>query len=89
MHDPTKPSDDPIADDIGCLEAIEAMTAYIDGELDDPESIAAFEHHMQHCRSCYSRAQMERALIARVKRAAEAPAPETLKLRIRKLMDRF
>ncbi len=65
------------------------MTAYIDGELSDPESTAAFEHHMQHCRSCFSRAELERALVARLKRSAEVPAPEALKRRLRKLMDRF
>jgi len=89
MHKPTNPPDDPSADDIGCLAAIEAMTAYIDGELDDPASIAAFEHHMQHCRSCFSRAELERTLIERLKQSSETPAPETLKARLRRLMDRF
>ena len=49
-------------DDIGCLEAIEAFYAYLDGELDDPQSIADFEHHMSHCRSCFSRAEVENML---------------------------
>ena len=48
-----------MAHDIGCLRAIEAFYAYLDGELDDPESIADFEHHLGHCRSCFSRIEMD------------------------------
>ena len=75
--------------DIGCLEAIEAFYAYLDGEMDDPQSIADFEHHMQHCRSCYSRAQVERLLTERAKEKAASRAPERLQSRLRKLMDNF
>ena len=75
--------------DIGCLRAIEVFYAYIDGELDDPESIADFEHHMSHCRSCFSRAEMERALKERMRKTAKPETPESLRDRIDKLMDKF
>ena len=45
-------------DDIGCLRAIEAFYAYLDGELEDPASIAEFERHIRHCRSCYTRKEV-------------------------------
>ena len=76
-------------DDIGCLNAIELFYAYLDGELQDPEAIANFEHHMQHCRSCFSRADMERAMTRRIKEASRRPAPAELRERLRKLMDKF
>ena len=76
-------------DDIGCLRAIEAFYAYLDGELDDPTSIAEFEHHMAHCRSCYSRKEIETLLSERLQRSADARAPEQFKDRLRKLMDEF
>jgi hypothetical protein len=57
-------------DDIGCLEAIEAFYSYLDGELSDPQAIEDFEHHMSHCRSCFSRAEVER-----LRRAAPARRP--------------
>lgn len=76
-------------EDIGCLRAIEAFYAYLDGELDDPESIAEFEHHMAHCRSCFSRTQMERMLTERMKKTAKSKAPEALKLRLRNLLNKF
>lgn len=75
--------------DIGCLHAIEAFYAYLDGELDDPKSIEEFEHHMQHCRSCYSRADVEKLLNRRIAESAKTPAPEMLQNRLRKLMDEF
>ena len=75
--------------DIGCLEAIEAFYAYLDGELDDPAAIADFEHHMGHCRSCFSRAEVERHLTERARSTAKSQAPEELQDRIRKLLDDF
>lgn len=73
-------------DDIGCLEAIEALYAYIDGELDDVSS-EQFEKHMAHCRSCYSRRDVERALTERLRRSGKAAAPASTEARLRKLLD--
>ena len=75
--------------DIGCLRAIEAFYAYLDGELDDPESIAEFEYHMEHCRSCFSRVEMEKALSERMRRSAKKASPEALRERVGKLMEKF
>ena len=81
-------TDDP-HDDIGCLEALEAFYAYLDGELESPDAIADFEHHMQHCRSCYSRSEIERALTARISESDKSRAPEALRARLRNLIDQF
>jgi len=75
--------------DICCLAALEAFYAYIDGELDDPGSIADFEHHMAHCRSCFSRAEIERALTSHMKKSGKSSAPEALRSRLRNLMAKF
>ncbi len=76
-------------EDIGCLKAIEMFYAYIDGEIDDPESVADFEHHLEHCRSCYSRAEFERLLAERLKSAAAERASHGLRKRLRTLMENF
>ena len=76
-------------DDIGCLEAIEAFYAYLDGELADPQAIADFEHHMRHCRSCFSRAEVERLLNKRIREAGTSRAPDELRNRVRRLLDEF
>jgi anti-sigma factor (TIGR02949 family) len=75
--------------DIGCLEAIEALYDYLDGELKDPQSIADFEHHMGHCRSCFSRAKTERLLTERMQESSNGEAPREFRDRIRRLMDEF
>ena len=74
-------------EDIGCLEAIEAFYAYLDGELDDPKSVSDFEHHMSHCRSCFSRAEVEKLLTERMRESGTSAAPQELRSRIRRLMD--
>ncbi|MEJ2274478.1 MAG: zf-HC2 domain-containing protein [Woeseiaceae bacterium] len=75
--------------DIGCLDAIEAFYAYLDGELDDPGSIADFEHHLEHCRSCFTRIEMEKMLSERMRRSARRESPQALRERVNKLMERF
>ena len=76
-------------DDIGCLGAIEAFYAYLDGELSDPAAIEDFERHMSHCRSCFSRAEVERLLNRRMQEAGTGTAPDDLKNRVRRLLDEF
>ena len=75
--------------DIGCLQAIEAFYAYLDSELDNPESIADFENHLQHCRSCFSRLEMEKTLNQRMRNTGKCESPEALRERIGKLMEKF
>ena len=75
--------------DIGCLQAIEAFYAYLDGEIEDPKSIEEFEHHMRHCRSCYSRADVEKLLSQRIAGSSKAKAPELLQNRLRDLMEKI
>ncbi len=79
----------PERDDIGCLAAIEMLYAYLDGELGDPQTAADFERHMEHCRSCFTRAEMEGLLNDRLRKLAEDRAPDRLRSRLRHLMDRF
>ena len=79
----------PEEEEIGCIEAINALYAYLDGELDDPESIAQFEHHLTHCRHCYSRTELETALTEKLRKSSRDKAPEKLQHRLRDLIGRF
>jgi anti-sigma factor (TIGR02949 family) len=76
-------------DDIGCLVAIEMFYAYLDGELTAPREIEDFEKHLVHCRSCFTRAEMENLLTDRLKTLAGSHAPERLHSRVSKLMEEF
>lgn len=85
----THPSDSDEIEDIGCLEAIEALYAYLDGEVKDPHSLAAIEHHLGHCRSCFSRLEMERALTEHARRTAQSQAPAALQSRLKDLLGKI
>lgn len=75
-------------EEIDCIEAIELLYAYLDGELKQ-EDLNKFEHHMEHCRSCYSRSELESTLNKRIKTSATDQAPEALQNRLRDLIDKF
>jgi len=90
MNDTTK------TEDIGCLEAIEYLYAWLDGELADEEIAGEVEYHVSHCKSCFSRAEMERSLTDHIKRSTKPAtgeggktAPRSLKGRLDKLLDKL
>jgi len=73
-------------EDIGCLEAIEWLYAWIDGELDQA-SIGQLEKHIEHCQSCFSRREMEQALTERIRESRGEMASPELRQRLDKLLD--
>lgn len=86
MTDTRNPRGD---EDIGCLEAIEALYAYLDGEIRDPHALQAIEHHLGHCRSCFSRMELERRLTARAKESGQSHAPDSLKKKLGDLLGKL
>jgi anti-sigma factor (TIGR02949 family) len=83
----TNESDKPGEKDIGCLEAFDHLYAYLNNEITNPVDLANVEHHLAHCKSCFSRAQMERELNQRMKVSGQEKLPESLKRRLRHLID--
>lgn len=86
MNDDTKHDHD-VDDD--CLQAFDHLYAYLNGELKDKNTLEMMEHHLSHCKSCFSRAQMERELNKRIKDSNVRKTPESLKNRIQDLLDDF
>lgn len=76
-------------EDIGCLEAINHLYAYLDGEITDPRDIALIEHHLGHCRSCYSRIELERTLTRRLRATKDATVPAEVRNRLQDIMKKF
>jgi anti-sigma factor (TIGR02949 family) len=73
---------------IRCEEALRRLGAYLDGEL-GPGERTEVERHLDACRSCYSRAEFERRLHARLADLGRRePAPE-FGARIQTLVRRF
>lgn len=73
---------------MSCEEVIERLFDYLDREL-DPQEAADVERHLHRCRDCFTRAEFERRLRARVAATGTAKAPPRLHQRIRTLLDRF
>ena len=72
--------------DIGCMEALEGLYAYLDGELDDPVARTEIEHHLDHCKACYSRIELEGLLAERIRKSAKAHAPDSLQKRMKTIL---
>jgi len=65
------------------LAAIESLCADLDGAIRDPDKLTRIEQPLGHCRSCYSRNQLESLLTHRLKASAESSAPAALRDRLR------
>ena len=73
-------------DDSDCLEAMDHLYAYLNDELNDKETLERIEHHLGHCKSCFSRAEIEREINKRLKDSGDENVPESLKKRLRDLI---
>jgi anti-sigma factor (TIGR02949 family) len=73
---------------IDCEKALRLLAEYLDSELDHA-SAAEVERHLETCRSCYSRAEFERRLKARLSDVRHAPVGPSLEQGIRSLIRRF
>ncbi len=73
---------------LSCEEVLHHLFAYLDGELDAAAG-ENIERHLNACRGCFSRAEFERRLKARLAEAATVEAPERLRRRVRLLIERF
>lgn len=80
----------PDFEEIDCTEAIGHLYAYLDGELTDKVALAQFEEHLDHCKSCFSRAQLEGVINKKLASLQEEEeAPDTLQDRLRSIMDKL
>lgn len=73
---------------INCEEVLKHLVAYLDRET-DAHTTAEIQRHLEECRGCFSRAEFERRLKAQVRAAGSRLAPERLRARIKKLVEKF
>jgi anti-sigma factor (TIGR02949 family) len=73
---------------VSCEEVIARLFEFLDHEV-DPNTEQEFERHLEACRACFSRAEFERRLRAKVAEAATARAPDALRMRVRMITARF
>lgn len=71
-----------------CSDISKLVPTYLDGELAETE-LLAFEHHLAECDDCESEVGQEREFLDTVRSAlATPPAPDTLRARLSKQIDR-
>ena len=76
-------------DEIDCTIAIEQLYAYLDGELESLNDNEKFEAHLGHCRSCFTRFNLEKKLGNRLNKIYKDEIPDTLNKRLSELIDKF
>lgn len=75
-------------EDLRCEDVIDRLLDYLDREL-DAETERALARHMEACRACFSRAEFERKLRARVSETVAVKAPESLRHRVRAIVEQY
>jgi anti-sigma factor (TIGR02949 family) len=73
---------------IGCEEALAHLLEYLDREL-GAGTQHQVEHHLDVCKSCFSRAEFERRLKAKLRETGRQPVGEAFQERIKTLLRRF
>ncbi len=73
---------------IGCEEALKHLLAYLDQELGEVMQ-REVEHHLEICRTCFSRAEFEKLLKTRLLEAGRGTVRASFEKRIKTLLGRF
>ena len=74
-------------DSVDCMEALERIYDFLDGEL-DPQKSEAIEMHFEKCTICYPHLKMEENFRARLSTALARPTvPDGLKDRVLGILD--
>jgi hypothetical protein len=73
---------------IGCEEALKHLLAYLDQELGEVKH-REVEHHIEICRTCFSRAEFEKLLKTRLREAGRGTVRASFEKRIKTLLGRF
>lgn len=74
--------------EIDCDEVMRQLFDFLDGEVEITAE-DKIHHHIEECRSCFTRVEFERQLKSRVRGAGKDSAPESLRNRITDLMRDF
>ena len=73
---------------IKCEEALRLLAEYLDGELADG-SLADIEHHLDACRSCYSRMEFEQQLKRQLAQLGRREPERPFTLQVKEMVRRF
>jgi mycothiol system anti-sigma-R factor len=74
---------------ITCTEVMARLYAYLDSEVDELTELN-IDEHLDECRECFSRAEFEKRLRARVAQSGQsATTPPDVQHRLKELIQKF
>ena len=73
---------------IGCEEALKHLLSYLDQALGSAKR-REVEHHLEICRTCFSRAEFERLLKSQLQEAGRETVTAEFGKKIKTLLSRF
>lgn len=73
---------------IGCQEALQHLLTYLDQELGEVKH-REVDHHLEICRTCFSRAEFEKSLKTRLREAGRRTVRASFEKRIKTILGRF
>ena len=71
--------------EIDCDEVMRQLFDFLDGEVEETVD-HEIHHHIDECRSCFTRVEFERVLKERIRASKDQALPESLQDRITDLM---
>ena len=74
--------------EIDCDEVLRQLFDYLDGEVDETAE-HEMHHHIDECRSCFSRVEFEKALKDKIRAGKDEALPDSLRDRVADLMKSF
>lgn len=73
---------------MNCEDVLRQLYDYLDGEVDELTE-ADIEHHVHHCRECFSRMEFEKRLKSKVKESSTMQTPDEVQSRLMEIMRKF
>jgi anti-sigma factor (TIGR02949 family) len=73
---------------IGCEEALKHLLIYLDQEIGSVKR-RELEHHIETCRTCFSRAEFEKLLKSQLREAGRETVSAEFGKKIKTLLGRF
>ena len=74
--------------EIDCDEVMRQLFDYLDGEVDETVE-HEMHHHIDECRSCFSRVEFEKTLKDKIRAGKDKALPDSLQDRVADLMKSF
>lgn len=75
---------------MSCLESLDQIFAYIDGQISEKEVMEEIEEHLRHCKRCWDVVDFEKRVQTFVKKqACEEDMPEEALDRAHNILNKF